>query len=94
MLNEQLVELGREACSRLSISGSRSVSEFSETISCSSSNAQNPTVTFKAYEQKDSSCALLGTQERFKEIQVECNKAAPRSSPGACNFSQILSSSV
>ena len=66
LLNEQLVELGREACSRLSISGSRSVSESSETIPDSESNAQNPTVTFKAYELKDNSRALLGNQDHSK----------------------------
>ena len=32
LLNEQLVQLGREASSRLSISESRSVSDFSETV--------------------------------------------------------------
>ena len=39
LLNEQLVELDHEACSRLSISGSRSASDFSETIPDSDSNA-------------------------------------------------------
>ena len=47
LLNEQLVELGREACLWLSILGSRSVSDFSEANNDSDSNAQKAPAKFK-----------------------------------------------
>ena len=94
LLNEHLVELGREACSRLVVSGFRSASEFSKTNPDSESNAQVPPVTFKAYELKDNSRALLGNQDRPNELHIESSKVASRSSPSSLNFPQNLCSTA
>jgi len=94
LLNQQLVELGLEACSHLSISGSQSVSELSETTPRSISNAQYPTVTFKPEEPKDISRALSSNQDHFKEVQSDSSRVPPRSSFETCDFSQSLRSPV
>ena len=94
LLSEQLVELGREACSRLSISGSQTVSDFSETIHESESNSQKLPVTLKTVALKGSPFAPVGNQDHSSDLQVESNKTAPPSYPGSVNFSQTLCSTA
>ena len=81
LLNEQLVELGREACSRLSISGSQASSDISESIIDNASNEQKAPATSKTLLRKVDTLVSVNNRDPTSISQIENKKIAPPSYP-------------